>query len=299
MKIAIAGGSGFIGTELTKFLVQHGHQVIILTRKQNQLSDEKKTHVEWLREEAEPEKALEGMDAFINLAGVSLNAGRWSEQHKQQIYESRMTATKELVRIISALNKKPAVLINASAVGIYPVSLTEHYTEQSPAAPNDFLGKTVRDWEQCAKGAEQFSVRTVFTRFGVILGKKGSALTLMALPYKLFAGGTIGSGKQWLSWVHVTDVVRAIHFAMENNRIHGPVNVTAPEPLTMKEFGRTIGSVLSRPHWLPVPSAALKLALGEKSKLVLEGQYVKPEVLLKQGFDFRYPTLEKALKDLL
>lgn len=299
MKIAIAGGSGFIGTELAKFLVQHGHQVIILTRKQNQLSDEKITHVEWLREGAEPVKALEGMDAFINHAGVSLNAGRWSEQHKQQIYESRMTATKELLRIISALNKKPAVLINASAVGIYPVSLTEHYTEQSPAAPNDFLGKTVRDWEQCAKGAEQFSVRTVFTRFGVILGKKGSALTLMALPYKLFAGGTIGSGKQWLSWVHVTDVVRAIHFAMENNRIHGPVNVTAPEPLTMKEFGRTIGSVLSRPHWLPVPSAALKLALGEKSKLVLEGQYVKPEVLLKQGFDFRYPTLEKALKDLL
>ncbi|RHW37560.1 TIGR01777 family protein [Lysinibacillus yapensis] len=299
MKIVIAGGSGFIGEKCMEFFIQNGHEVIILTRNAKKHRSEKVAAVEWLNEGAKPEQELEGADVFINLAGVSLNAGRWSTHHKQQIYNSRIAATNELLRIISVLSKKPAVLINASAVGIYTVSLTERYTEKSAVVPNDFLGKTVQDWENASKRVKQYSVRTVFMRFGVVLGKEGSALTQMAMPYKFFAGGTVGSGEQWISWVHVKDVVRAIDFAIHNNRVQGPVNVTAPNPTKMKAFGKTIGLVLKRPHWLPVPSLALKIALGEKSKLVLQGQYVQPKVLEEEGFKFQFPTLEGALKDLL
>ncbi len=171
---------------------------------------------------------LENTDVFINLAGVSLNDGRWSKKHQETIYQSRMNATNELVRIIGALQNKPSTLINASAIGIYPQSLNHQYTEASSEVANDFLGKTVKDWESKAKLAEQFGVRTIFMRFGVVLGKGASALSLMTLPYKLFAGGTVGSGKQWVSWVHEMDVIRAIDFAIENPQIQGPVNVTAP-----------------------------------------------------------------------
>lgn len=150
-----------------------------------------------------------------------------------------------------------------------------------------------------AKQAEAYSIRTVFMRFGVVLGHEGGALPLMTLPYKLFAGGTIGSGKQWVSWVHVEDVVRAILFAIENDNLSGPINVTAPTPLKMAEFGKTIGSVLNRPHWLPVPSFMMKLVLRQKSSLILEGQHVYPKVLIENGFEFMYPTLHSALKNLL
>ncbi|AZU62241.1 TIGR01777 family oxidoreductase [Neobacillus mesonae] len=297
MRIVIAGGSGFIGRKLTQFLLNKGHELVILTRKTKHSSG-KVMYVKWLEEGAEPELEIKTANAFINLAGVSINDGRWTKKHQKQIYESRMEATDELLRIIKALPEKPSVLINASAIGIYPASNHQKYTEKSPKIANDFLGKTVSDWETKAKQVETLSTRAVMMRFGVVLGNEGGALPLMALPYKLFAGGTVGSGNQWVSWVHVTDVVRAIAFAIENTKIAGPVNVTAPAPVRMKDFGKTIASVLSRPHWLPVPTVAMKLALGQKSALVLEGQHVVPEVLLKQGFEFQYPTLRTALEDL-
>jgi len=156
----------------------------------------------------------------------------------------------------------------------------------------------VHDWEQKASTIEADGVRTVFTRFGVVLGKDEGALPPMTLPYKLFAGGTVGSGNQWMSWVHVEDVARAIVFIINHNQIRGPVNVTSPFPKRMKYFGRTIGSVLHRPHWFPVPAFVMKLALGNKSALVLKGQYVLPEVLTKNGFEFSFPSLESALDDL-
>ncbi len=297
MKIIIAGGSGFIGNKLTDLLMKQGHEVIILTRKKRPpLSGV--MYVEWLTEGAAPENEIRDADAVINLAGVSINDGRWTPEHQRKIYDSRMIATDELLIIISTLRKKPSVFINASAIGIYPVSLDEVYTEESKTMPNDFLGKTVLDWEHKAKQAEKSGARTVFMRFGVVLGREGGALPLMALPYKLFAGGTVGSGEQWVSWVHVTDIVRAISFALHNEQLHGPVNVTAPSPLRMKEFGKTIGSVLKRPHWFPVPSFAMKLALGQKSKLVLEGQKVLPNVLMEEGFQFEFLELEEALIDL-
>ncbi|SOC11490.1 hypothetical protein SAMN05880501_106172 [Ureibacillus xyleni] len=298
MKIVIAGGSGFIGGKLVDLLVKNGHEVIILTRSKKTPS-KNVSYILWLQEGAVPENELHKVDAFINLAGVSINDGRWTPKHQQQIYNSRMTATDELVRIISAMEVKPSVLINASAIGIYPASYNTVFTEKSAEIASDFLAQTVKDWELKANHVTQFGVRTVFTRFGVVLGREGGALPLMALPYKLFVGGKVGGGKQWVSWVHVEDVVRAIYFALQNDQLQGPVNVTAPTPVTMEEFGKMIGSVLKRPHWLPVPSFAMKLALGRKSKLVLEGQHVLPKVLMANEFIFNFPELKLALEDLL
>lgn len=299
VKIVIAGGSGFIGQKLTSYLVKQNHEVIILTRKIKSNSSKNVTFVEWLKEGDAPENKLEESDVFINLAGVSLNDGRWSKKHQELIYQSRMKATDEIVRIIGSLKNKPSKLVNASAVGIYPQSQTHKYTESSLEVADDFLGKTVKDWESKAKQAEQYGVSTAFMRFGVVLGNGASALSLMTLPYKLFAGGTVGSGKQWVSWVHELDVIRAIEFVINNPQIRGPLNITAPNPIRMKEFGQTIGAVIKRPHWLPVPAFALKIALGEKSKLVLEGQHVQPKVLLEEGFTFQFPILKAALNDLL
>lgn len=298
MKIIIAGGSGFIGRKLTEILVGKGHEIVILTRMEKQ-SDRKIKYIKWLGEGTSPENEIEGADAFINLAGVSINEGRWTKKHQKQIYQSRMTATDELVRIIAALPVKPSVFINASAIGIYPPSQNNVYTENSLEVADDFLGRTVHDWEINAARVMAHGIRTVYMRFGVVLGKEGGALPLMVFPYKLFMGGTVGSGVQWVSWVHITDVVRAISFAIENNQLSGPVNVTAPYPKQMKDFGKTVGSVLHRPHWFPVPSLIMKLMLGKKSSLVLEGQRVVPEVLMKADFEFEFPSLETALVDLL
>jgi len=298
MKIVIAGGSGFIGKKLTELLLEKGHDIVILTRKAQQ-SNSRVTYIKWLQHGACPEKEINGADAFINLAGVSINDGRWNESHQKQIYDSRMKATHELLRIIAALTVKPTVLVNASAIGIYPASNVAIYTEDSMEVAADFLGKTVYDWEKKAESVKALGIRSVYMRFGVVLGREGGALPLMVLPYKLFVGGSVGSGRQWVSWVHVQDVVRAILFALEHQELKGPVNVTSPTPVTMGNFGRSIASVLHRPHWLPVPEFALKMALGKKSALVLEGQHVIPGKLMEEQFTFLFPTLEGALNDLL
>lgn len=297
MKVVIAGGTGFVGKQLTKLLQSEGHSVVILTRKPSYERGGIQ-YVQWLSSGANPEQQLGTVDAFVNLAGVSLNEGNWNTERKKAILDSRLSATSEIIRIIEALDIKPKVLVNASAVGIYPISNTAMYTEEHTNYANDFLGQVVQKWEQCASQATASNVRVVYSRFGVILGKESQALTLMALPYKLFAGGTVGSGQQWLSWVHVEDVARAILFAITNDNIHGAMNVTTPNPMRMKPFGQTLGKVLGKPHWIPAPSFALKLALGEKSVLVLEGQQVLPKVLQDNGFTFSFPTLESALKNI-
>lgn len=298
MKIVIAGGSGFVGRELTRLLLEEGHELIILTRAESK-KERNITYVQWLQTATAPENTIKSADAFINLAGISINEGRWNREHQKQIYNSRMTATEELIRIITSLQSKPSVLINASAIGIYPASNGTVYTEASKDIATDFLARTVADWEKTAAQAENETVRTTYMRFGVILGKDAGALPPMILPYKLFAGGTVGTGRQWVSWVHVEDVARAISFAIQNKDLQGPINVTAPSPTRMADFGKTIGTVLHRPHWLPVPSIMMKMALGKKSALVLEGQHVLPKKLLDNGFEFHYPTLEAALENLL
>ncbi|WP_438312689.1 TIGR01777 family oxidoreductase [Sporosarcina sp. FA9] len=298
MKIVIAGGSGFVGQVLVEILRNNGHEIIILSRSAKS-AEKNTTYVKWLGDEDVPENEIKYADAFINLAGVSINEGRWTAEHQKQIYDSRMIATDELLRIISALQKKPSVLVNASAIGIYPASTTAIYTEGSKEMAADFLANTVHDWEVKAASVNENQIRAVFMRFGVVLGMDGGALPLMALPYKLFVGGTVGSGDQWISWVHVKDVARALVFAIENTKLEGPVNVTSPFPHQMKNFGKTIGTVLNRPHWFPAPSFMMKIALGQKSALVLEGQHVLPIVLQDNGFEFMFPTLKSALEDLL
>ncbi len=188
-------------------------------------------------------------------------------------------------------------MINASAIGYYPPSKTKTYTESSTDTAENFLGRTVQIWEKEASKATGDGIRVVYTRFGIILGEEG-ALPRIALPYKMFVGGTVGSGEQWMSWIHIKDVARAIHFIAESGSISGPVNVTAPTPVTIKTFGKTVGDVLNRPHWMPVPSFALKIAMGEMSTLVLDGQKVLPNVLLENGFTFEYADLKKALSTI-
>lgn len=298
MKIAIAGGTGMVGKKFSDFLLTSGHEVIVLTRGENRFQNGIQ-FVHWLTNSANPEAALEGIDAIVNLAGVSLNDGRWTEKQKEKIYQSRMESTDEVLRILNALEKKPSVYINASAVGIYPISTTTVYTENSTQKAKDFLGTVVKQWEVSALKAEALGIRTCLSRFGVILAKDEGALPLMILPYQLGVGGTVGSGKQWISWIHIDDVVKALLFVIEHETLSGPINFTSPNVKQMKHFGKSIGAALNRPHWLPVPSIALKLALGDKSVLVLEGQYVMPEKLLQANFLFKFISVEDAITDLL
>lgn len=295
LKVAITGGTGFVGRSLTKELISRGHEVFILTRNiqnLNQSNDFK--YVQWLNEGDAPEKELEGIDVIVNLAGESIN-GRWTEKRKQKILSSRISATKEVLRICESLKKKPHTLINASAVGYYGVSRTKKFTENTSEAGKDFLAKTVEQWEHEASKAEKLKIRTVYCRFGIILDKKDGALPRIAMPYKLFAGGTLGTGNQWVSWIHLIDTVNGIIFVMKNNSIKGPVNFTAPNPVIMKEFGQTLGKILQRPHWIPAPQFALKALLGEMSLLVLEGQQVIPVKLSSNGFPFKFEHLNESL----
>ncbi|MFE4521497.1 TIGR01777 family oxidoreductase [Cytobacillus firmus] len=299
MRIAIAGGTGFVGSTLVKQLLEKKHELFILTRNTADKHTSKNlNYVQWLTDDDSPEDALEGIDVFINLAGESINSGRWTDERKKRIFNSRITATREVIRIISRLEEKPYTLINASAVGYYGTSWNETFTEATRKSGTDFLAETVRRWEEEASKAEEFEVRTVFCRFGIILEKNDGALPRMALPYKLFAGGPVGTGDQWVSWIHLDDVVNGILFCIEHEQLQGPVNFTSPNPLKMKEFGKILGEVLNRPHWMPAPGFALKIALGEMSTLVLEGQNVFPEKLQAFGYDFLYPDLRSALRNI-
>ena len=299
MKIAIAGGTGFIGKALMSYLQKQGHDIYILTRKKGMSTAENVHYVEWLTPESKPEAEIPSLNAIVNLAGEPINNGRWTKERKKQIVSSRLYATKKVVDLISKLDRKPEVLINASAIGIYGISREEVFTEATLKVGSDFLAQTVKAWEEEAKEAEQFGVRTVLARFGIVLDREEGALPRMVMPYRLFIGGKVGPGEQWVSWLHIRDAVRAIGFMINNKNISGAVNLTSPQPVTMEEFGRTIAHVLHRPHWLPVPSFALNLLFGEMSMLVLEGQRVLPEKIQKLGFDFSFPSLEEALFDIL
>lgn len=298
MNIVIAGGTGLIGSGLVKKLSGENHHIYILTRNSAKKTNSNKiTYVNWLNSGDQPEKKLQDIDAFINLAGETINS-RWTKEQKEKILISRLDATNNCIDLIKKLNKRPNVFLNASAIGFYGTSLENTYTEDSRPG-NDFLATVVKKWEEQALKARDLEIRTVLLRFGVVLANNGGALQKMILPYKLFAGGNLGSGKQWLSWIHITDAIKMILFALENENIQGPMNITTAEPQRMKQFGKAVGAALNKPHWLPTPSFALKLLLGEMSMLVLEGQRVEPIVALTNGFQYSFPKLEDALNDLL
>ena len=296
MKVVISGGTGLVGKRLQSYFKKEQAEIIILTTADEEKVEDGIRFVPWMN--GEIPDGLENADAFINLAGVSLNAGRWTDEQKEKILSSRLDTTNEIIRIIKSLSNKPPVLVNASAVGIYTPSIVKKYDEDSETKVNDFLSEVVSKWENAVSQANDLGVRTCFMRFGVIIEKDNGAFPMMLNPYKYYVGGTIGSGQQWVSWVHAEDVARAIAFAIDNDSLHGPVNTVAPQPLRMAHVGQVIADVFNRPNYLPVPSFALKLALGEKSILVLEGQYVEARRLLSSGFTFKFPTLKEALIDL-
>ncbi|GAA5417838.1 epimerase family protein SA0724 [Paraliobacillus ryukyuensis] len=295
MNIAIAGGTGFVGTKLTSLLTNAGHHVYILTRSPEKFSNTNAiTYVGWLKEGMQPESELQDCDAIINLAGESL-FGYWTEEKKQRILSSRVEATNRVIELIQALENKPNVLVNASAVGFYGTSDQKTFTEQTTTAGNDFLAYVTKKWENTANKAAAFDVRVIHARLGIVLGETGT-LSLMSLPFKFFVGGPIGSGEQWLSWIHVDDVVRMLLFAIEEKNVTGPMNVTAPKPVRNKVFSQQLASVMHRPNKIKVPSFVIKTLLGEMSILVVEGQAVLPNKALSHDFRFRYDDLDVALQ---
>ncbi|MFS1512115.1 TIGR01777 family oxidoreductase [Chengkuizengella sp. SCS-71B] len=301
MKIAITGGTGFIGKYLTHYFLSQNHKVYILTRKPDAYDsdDNNLKYIGWSVDSISSLRdKLEGMDVFINLAGESINNGRWTEQQKERIINTRLQVTDTLLKLFKDLNDTPKLFINASAVGYYGTSLNKTYTEKDISTSDDFLAKTVQEWEKHASIAKNLGIRTVYARFGIVLDKQEGALPKMVLPYKFFVGGKVGTGKQWLSWIHIKDVVNLMNFIMHNEEIEGAVNFTTPFPIQMDGFGKTIGEVLGRPHYLPAPSFALKMILGEMSTLVLDGQKVLPNKAQQLGFKFEFPTLRETLTDI-
>jgi uncharacterized protein len=294
MTLLIAGGSGFLGTALAKVFRAAGHRVMILTRRPQREGDvlwsTKPTDTSWRH-------ALERSDVVINLAGASLAGTRWSEQRKREIRASRMEPTQALVSAIGAASRPPAVFISSSAVGIYGVHDDQVITEEAPTG-NDFLASLCRDWETLALEASSRS-RVVLTRSGVVLAREGGALPQFALPFHLFAGGPVGSGRQYLSWISLTDWIGLVQWALTRNHVAGPLNLTAPAPVTNAEFARTMGRVLRRPSFVPTPAFAVRFALGELADaLILGGQRVVPTRATALGYEFKHETLESALREI-
>lgn len=293
MNILIAGGSGFIGQQLTDTFVKMGHDVFILSRRTRR----KMTHqsVKYFNYKTMADE-LPRINVVINLAGESL-FGYWTKGKKRRILNSRIETTNKIIKLISWMKVKPELFINASAIGFYGISDEIIFSEKTNTPGKDFLANVVHQWEITGQKARELGVRTVFARFGLVLGKKG-ALPLMSLPIKLGLGGKIGSGEQYMSWIHIQDVVRLIIFMIEHEHIEGPVNFTAPNPKQNKYFIRTLARKLKRPTLIPAPKQLLESLLGEMSLLITEGQYVLPNRAKQYDFEFKYPTLNQALENL-
>ncbi|HLK20763.1 MAG TPA: TIGR01777 family oxidoreductase [Bryobacteraceae bacterium] len=284
MNVTLTGASGFIGKRLTRALAEAGHSVHALGRK------------EWPSDDQEPpQDALSGADAIIHLAGEPV-AQRWTPEVKKKIYSSRVDRTRHLVNALSTQSRRPQILICASAIGYYGSRGDEILTEKS-APGDDFLARVVVDWEKAAMLAESLGIRVVRLRFGMVLGKEGGALAKMLPAFRFGVGGRLGSGKQWMSWIHIDDLVRLILFAL-TTPVTGAINATAPEPATNAEFTHELAAALHRPAIFPVPKVALKILFGEMSEVLLASQRVLPESAKNAGFAFQHPKLGPALRRL-
>ena len=297
MRILISGASGLAGTALTKAFRAEGSTVAHLVRPGGAAPD---GGIRWdPRNGSVDASAMEGADVVVNLNGASIAGGRWTPARKAILRASRVDATRTLADALGRLRQKPRVLISASAVGYYGDRGDEILTESSGAGTG-FLAELARDWEAEAMRAEGSGIRTVLARFGVILSAEGGALPRMLTPFKLGAGGRLGSGKQWMPWIALEDVIGAIRFVIANADMSGPVNVVAPNAVRNAEFTRTLAHALHRPAIFPAPAFALRLVLGELAdELLLAGQRARPEKLLTAGYAFRFDTLDTALKAIL
>ncbi len=302
MKTVLAGATGFIGTALIEALLTRGDKVTLLTRDPHaaQLRWEGKVDTKlWNGRDPGPWiMALDGADALINLSGESVAGGRWTPDRKLALIKSRVDSTRALVKGLEAARERPLVFVNASAVGYYGATPAGDCPENAPQG-TDFLAALCGQWEREARAADKLEVRTVTLRFGVVLGREGGALAKMLTPFKLGLGGPLGSGRQPFPWIHRDDAVAAILYAVAEARLAGPANAVGPELLTNAQFTKALGRALHRPAFLPAPAFALRLALGEMSTLLLDGQRALPGKLLDAGFAFKHPSLDGALSALL
>lgn len=298
MNIVVTGGTGFIGGALCSALVAEGHRVNILTRGPGQASGQRDTHITWVRwngrDQGPWEQVLEGADAVINLAGAPIAEARWTDARKQLITDSRVLTTRLLATALSRCSSKPATFISASGIGYYGAS-DDRRLDEGAARGHGFLADLCLAWEAEALRAAEFGVRVVLLRTGMVLERDGGALAKMLRPFQLFAGGPIMPGTQWVSWIHRRDHIGLIQWALTTPTVSGPINVVAPEPVTMYTFCEVLGRVLHRPSWLPVPIFSLKILLGELGTLLTTGQRVIPAKAIAEGYSFYYPTLEPAL----
>jgi uncharacterized protein (TIGR01777 family) len=300
MKILITGGTGFVGTQLTSRLIKDNHEVTILTRS---LKGAKSSSPGISCLEGDPtrkgpwQEAIKNHDAVINLAGASIFS-KWTEEHKKAVRESRVNTTRNIVEGIPSHHGKSFTLFSTSAVGYYGFCGDEELVEDSPPG-NDFLARIAKEWEGEDLKARDRGARVAITRFGIVMGEKGGALSQMIPLFKKYIGGPIGSGKQWFSWVHIKDLSEAFTFLLKHPEISGPVDVCSPNPVRNKDLAKALGKALHRPSFIPAPGFMVKWVLGEFGSVILEGQRVIPRRLLENGFVFQYPDIEKALQGIV
>jgi len=302
-KVIVTGATGFIGKALCFRLEREGYKVVALSRnpeKGKKLFGSRATVDRWDDANAsEWMENAEGAYAIINLAGENIGSGRWTPQRKQAILQSRLDAGKAVVEAVESASVKPRVVVQASAVGFYG-SRGNDMIDEFSSPGEGFLADVAKEWEQSTQKVESFGVRRVIIRSGVVLGAEAGALLQLLKPFRLFAGGPLGSGRQWFSWIHIEDEVNAILFLLKREDLKGIFNLSAPHPLLQKDFARILGKALRRPSWFPTPGFGLRMILGEMAEeMLLVSQRVAPKRLLEAGYRFFYPETEHALKDIL
>lgn len=298
MNILITGGTGFIGTYLRTLLLREGHVLTIVTRSPSDYENESANNQRFISWDADLVSEMEEADAVINLVGESIFGQRWTDEVKQKIYTSRIDNTLKLVTAMKEAGKPPPVMISASGVDYYP-DMGDEVIDESASSGDDFLSKVCVDWEKAARQAVDAGVRVAIPRFGVVIEEGGGALEQMLLPFKLFVGGPVGSGKQYFPWIHMHDICRGIIYPLENDSFDGAYNLVAPNPVTMNEFADTLGDILNRPSLFRVPEFVLKIALGEAAKPVISSHRIQPKRLQQANFEFRFEQLSEALSEIL
>lgn len=303
-KIAITGATGLIGKKICELLQQRGDGIIIFSRSVEKAkrifpSAEKIIRFDYSRNVFHEDllEALTSCDAVIHLAGENIMAMRWTAEHKQKIFESRINSTRYLVNAINKISVKPEAFVCASAVGFYGNPETE--VNENFQRGKGFLADVTDEWEKASSDLDKINVRRVNIRTGMVLDKNEGALPKFLTPFKFFIGGPLGSGKQWLSWIHISDLANLFLFAVDNKNVSGIMNAVSPRPVTMKQFADTLGKVIKRPSFFRVPEFVLKTILGEASETVIGGVKVIPKKILSSGFKFEYENLKTALYDLL
>ena len=302
MRVFITGGSGLIGRCVAARLTERGDSVVVLTRNAAKASKVLSADVTLI--EGDPtipgqwQSDLASADAIVNLSGEPIFEHRWTRSIKEQILTSRTSSTENIAQAMANCPNGPRTLISGSAIGFYGPRRSEELSEDAPPG-GDFLARVSIEWEAATRRASEAGIRVVLLRTGIVLARDGGALARMTLPFRLHVGGPIGSGGQWVSWIHIDDLVGMILFALDNPSLEGPMNATALNPVTNRRFARTLGEILGRKSWLPVPDVLLRIALGQAASIVAQGQRVRPAKALAAGFRFQYANLREGLEQIL